>query len=1087
MSDQKIYIHVPEMKYFNQEHILFEELDDIAPIKIILPNRPLVRSVSNANRPVANQKWERTQLPKSFLRFRGMNKEDIYSKLTPEEHKFILREYDRIENGYWFYNNGELLWISGTNYMYLNYWKIDSGYPDFRMCDVEYFWHWWQIVNDPDCAGMIDLERRRSGKCFSINTPIRMYDGNIKMVQDIKEGELVMGDDSTPRKVHGTTSGSEEMFNIIPNKGDGFTCNGSHVLTLFHNKQCANDKRGFKKKSIVNISVKDYINLTESEKSNLVLFRKGWGKNYKENTHYIPPYILGLYLGDGTRNCGHITKPDIEVFDSLKEFCDNNNLQVVKSGSLNRINRREEDGSSSLHLTINGEKKFFKSIKDVNKYFGWNGKDVRKHSRKWFKDKYNPQYTYNSKTNPYREELKRLGVFSEKNIPNDYLIDSEFNRLQLLAGLLDTDGHLSVKKKTSCITSYAYEIIQKDKILSYQIVELARSLGFYVHIKPKQASLKRKDKPDYFCTVYRISIGGDINRIPCRIKRKQVPKDYIPRVNSLNTGIKVESAGIGEYYGFAVDGNNLFLLEDGTVVHNSFRCGCIAYTETFTYKDVLTGIQSKTDDDGNKFFQKTIVKPWKRLPFYLQPEFDSSNNPRHDLRFYTPSTRGASAREGLISDEALQSNIEVRSSLEIAFDGEKLHRSVDDESAKMADIDIVERWMNVKRLCVQVDNRIVGKGIVTSSVGEMVHGGGQRFKTLWDYSDHSKKTDGRTASWMEQHYIPAFEGYVIDEFGRTLKEKGLELLNRNLQRLKGKPHELSAEKRQFPRNLKEAFRISTGECRFNVEVIDAVLEKYTFDNPNVSYGNFKWKDNKQDTEVVFIPTDKKNGRFIVSYLFEDQKMSNKKIMQNGSWFPGNFNWGVGGADPFRTDVITSNKKSNGTGAWFREHDPIIDFEGKDVSQWKTNCFIATYCNRPLRDEYCEDMLMACIYYGIPMFPEMNLSVIDDYFKARGYTGFLLYPKDTNFRISKTPGANTNTKSIPIMFSEMDNFIDHHGLYTAHPEVMEACRDADPTNLQPADLFVAACYALTGSRSKKMSYSKKNTKSIENKLFDTFDL
>lgn len=680
---QPLYLLIPEHKFFQQEHTLFLEIEDMAPVKIILPDPPNKSTICNYRRPVANQKWERTILPKSFARFKGMSKEDIYSKLTKDEHEFILREYDKIENGHWFYNNGELLWISGTNYMYLNWWKIDIGFPDFRICDVEYFWHWWKIVNDPDCAGMIDLERRRSGK--------------------------------------------------------------------------------------------------------------------------------------------------------------------------------------------------------------------------------------------------------------------------------------------------------------------------------------------------------------------------------------------------------------------SGRCGCVAYTETFTYKDVLTGIQSKTDDDGNKFFQKTIIKPWKRLPFFFQPIFDSSNNPRSELRLYSPTTRGSSAREELATDMSLQSNIEVRASVEIAFDGEKLHRSVDDEAGKMKDVSIIERWMNIKRLCLQVDNKIVGKGIVTSSVGEMNKGGGAEFKKLWEYSDHSKKIDGRTASWMEQHYIPAFDGYVIDEFGRTLKEKGLELLARNLARLKGKPAELSAEKRQFPRNLKEAFRISVGECKFNIEIIDAVLEKYTFENRGITYGNFKWKEGKRDTEVIFLPCDKNSARWIVSYFFEIPVMSNKKYMQNGMWFPGNFNFGTAGADPFRVDEVTSNKKSMGTGVVFRGHDTTIDHHGKDVSEWKTNCFIASYCNRPLRDEYCEDMLMMCVYYGIPMFPEMNLSVIMDYFKERGYGGFLLHQKDLNYRISKVPGANTNPKSIGVMFSEMDAWIDKSGLYTAHPEIMEACRDADPTNLQPSDLFVASAYALFGERSKNMSYAKTNTKAISSNLFNTYEI
>jgi hypothetical protein len=679
------YILIPDYKFFKPDHWLFQDIEDMQKLLIMLPDPPSKSTVCNYHRPIPNQKWERTQLPKSFHRFRGMGKDDIYNKLTKDEIAFIVGEYKKIINGHWFYNDGELLWISGTNYMYLNWWKIDTekGFPDFRLCDTEFFWHWWKVCEDKDCAGLIDLERRRAGK--------------------------------------------------------------------------------------------------------------------------------------------------------------------------------------------------------------------------------------------------------------------------------------------------------------------------------------------------------------------------------------------------------------------SARAGVIAYAETFTKKNVLTGIQSKTDDDARKFFQKTIVKPWKRLPFFLQPEFDSSNNPRDELRFYSPTYRGEEARKEISTGVALESNIEVRASVNIAFDGEKLWRSIDDEAGKASESDIVDRWMNVKKHCIQVDNRIFGKALVTSSVGEMTKGGGANFKRLWEYSDPSKKVDGRTASWLEQHYIPAYDGYIIDEYGRTKKEEALEALKKRFEGLKGKPAELSAEKRQFPRNLKEAFRAAIGECRFNIAIIDEIVEKYTFENKEITYGNFKWKDGKRDSEVIFVPSDRHSARWIVSYLFEDQKMSNKKYLNGGIWFPGNFNWGTTGADPFRVDEVVSNKKSMGTGVVFRGHDINIDQEHKEISEWKTNCFVATYRNRPLRDEYCEDMLMMCVYYGIPMFPEMNITVVSDYFKSRGYNGFLLHQKDVNYRISKVPGANTNPKSIGIMFSEMDAWIDNFGLYTKHPEIMEAARDADPGRLQPSDLFVAACYALLGERSKKISYTQVSQKATSQPMFQTFSI
>lgn len=681
---QPTHIIVPNHKYFNEKVTLFADVDDMSPVEIYMPDRPNFSKVCNYNRPTSNQKWERIEAPKSFARFRNMSKEQIYASLTKDEHEFILRQYYYREHGYWFFNNGSLTYLTGTNWMYLNWWKIDIGYPKFIYEDSKYFWHWWKCCNDPDSAGMLDLEARRFGK--------------------------------------------------------------------------------------------------------------------------------------------------------------------------------------------------------------------------------------------------------------------------------------------------------------------------------------------------------------------------------------------------------------------SYRAGVIIYNETFTERDCMSGIQSKTDEDAEKMFQKTVVKPWKRLPFFWQPIFDSSNNPRSELRFYSPTTRGTQSREELASEQALGSQIEVRSATDIAFDGEKLKRSVDDEAGKIEKYSIVNRWA-IKKHCLTDSTqagKIIGKGLVTSTVGEMSRGGGNEFKEIWDLSDESKKQGGRTTTWLNRHYRPAHEGYIVDEFGRTKKEEALAAIQKLFNSAKGKPFELASLKRQFPRTLKEAFKSSAAECRFNIEIIDSRLEEFTFKNPHLTYGDFQWKDNQKDTEVIFVPKDKRIAKFVVSYLFEDPKQSNKKYSKNNMWWPDNFTFGTAGSDPFRYDEATSNKKSRGTGSAFREHNALIDPPSKDVGMWQTNRFICTYANRPGKYEYGEDMLMMCVYYGIPMFPEMNITFIMDYFKERGYGGFLLYPKGSDFRWSRVPGANTNDKTKDNIFTEVDNYIDHHGQREVHTEILEACRDVDYNDLQPADLFVAAGYALLGAKNKRTAYSNPSgQQSVSDPLFETY--
>jgi len=70
------------------------------------------------------------------------------------------------------------------------------------------------------------------GKCLGYNTPVLLYSGKIERVQNIKQGDFLMGDDSTPRKVISTTTGKEKLFRIKQSYGDDFIVNKSHILSL---------------------------------------------------------------------------------------------------------------------------------------------------------------------------------------------------------------------------------------------------------------------------------------------------------------------------------------------------------------------------------------------------------------------------------------------------------------------------------------------------------------------------------------------------------------------------------------------------------------------------------------------------------------------------------------------------------------------------------------------------------------------------------------------------------------------------------------------------------------------------------------
>ncbi|MCV6609024.1 MAG: replicative DNA helicase, partial [Campylobacterales bacterium] len=157
-----------------------------------------------------------------------------------------------------------------------------------------------------------------------------------------------------------------------------------------------------------------------------------------------------------------------------------------------------------------------------------------------------------------QKELRDLGVINNKHIPRSFLINSKANRLELLAGLIDSDGHYDNQ-------SGGYEITQKNKRLAKEIKFLCDSLGFRTSLIKKKAKIK---KIGFECDVYRVRIFGNIDTVPVKIKRKKAKK-WTAKRSWNQTGIKVEYDKVDDYYGFEIDGNRLFLLEDMTVTHNT--------------------------------------------------------------------------------------------------------------------------------------------------------------------------------------------------------------------------------------------------------------------------------------------------------------------------------------------------------------------------------------------------------------------------------------------------------------------------------------------------------------------------------------
>lgn len=365
--------------------------------------------------------------------------------------------------------------------------------------------------------------------CHGKDTPILMFDGSLKMVQDVIEGDKVMGPDSTERTVMTTHSGQDAMYRVIPCRGDAFTVNGSHILSL---------KATLRKKSkgiqtsyvdVVNISVDDLLAKSNRYRSNSYLYRSG--VEFPEKPVILDPYFLGLWLGNGTSSVPSITNADEEITKFLEEF-------VATMPELHLMVYEKPDNKASTY-----------QLTQID-----------------CKAKPGDPYRAGSHANPITAKLKQLGVFRDKHIPHCYLVNSREVRLGMLAGLLDTDSYLDVTKNT-------YEFTTKIEQVAYEVQFLARSLGFQATIKLKHV---RNPWTGTMGVYHRIHIGGnDLNTIPTRNLRKQAferPKkrsDGHTSRNVLHTSYRIELIGEDEFFGFTLDKDHLYLLGDFTVTHNS--------------------------------------------------------------------------------------------------------------------------------------------------------------------------------------------------------------------------------------------------------------------------------------------------------------------------------------------------------------------------------------------------------------------------------------------------------------------------------------------------------------------------------------
>ncbi len=442
----------------------------------------------------------------------------------------------------------------------------------------------------------------------------------------------------------------------------------------------------------------------------------------------------------------------------------------------------------------------------------------------------------------------------------------------------------------------------------------------------------------------------------------------------------------------------------------SFMASSECVNQATTSKDSRFGILSKTGADAKKMFTDKVVPISTNYPFFFKPIQDGMERPKTELSYKVPSRRltrktirfSKAASEKEIQD-GLDTTIDWKNTGDNSYDGEKLQLLVHDESGKWERPDnILNNW-RVTKTCLRLGSRIVGKCMM-GSTSNALDKGGDHFKKLYYNSDVTNRNrNGQTTSGLYALFLPmewGFEGF-IDKYGYPVFEtppepvEGIDgeliftgVINHwenEVEGLRNDSDALNEYYRQFPRSEKHAFRDETFNSLFN---LTKIYEQIDFNEEmamagHIAKGNFSWAKGLKDSKVLWTPT--KNGRFKVSWL-PPVELQNNIFLKNGIKFPGNDGLGAFGCDPYDISGTVGGGGSNGA-----LHGLTTFSMVNEVPNTK---FFLEYIARPQTAEiFFEDVLMACIFYGMPILVENNKPRLLYHLKRRGYRGFSMNRPD----------------------------------------------------------------------------------------------
>lgn len=357
--------------------------------------------------------------------------------------------------------------------------------------------------------------------CHAKGHGILMFDGTVKAVEDVVIGDIIMGPDSKPRDVLHLARGRQEMRRIIPNRGEPFVVNKDHKLLVRVTRQGRSFPFHEPRDEVITVAQYEdgtdwYRHLRKLQRSPVI---------FEENELPLPPYLIGIMLGDGsTVNGGfNLTTMDPEIADYFTGVMTGFGLVV-----------RHEDKCENLAGVLHA------------------------------KDPLANRSIPNRVTSIFRQLGMQEKRSWQKSIPHIYKTGSCDQRRQVLAGLIDTDGWYSKRDNY-------FEYCSTSEQLAKDVVFIARSLGLRGQVKARSTSCNGKSGR----TAFTVCITGAIDRIPTKLLRKRASTSAEQK-DGLVMGFKVEKLPEDDFYGFELSGDHLYLDEHFVIHHNTGKSVIIA-------------------------------------------------------------------------------------------------------------------------------------------------------------------------------------------------------------------------------------------------------------------------------------------------------------------------------------------------------------------------------------------------------------------------------------------------------------------------------------------------------------------------------